>query len=486
MRKLTFLVLIQFAISAAAQEDLNLWTKRMPITFSEYPADGETLTNFPVLVILTNTTAGAGFDFSDFLSPPYGDLRFAAADKVTPLDFEVESWNTDGRAHVWVRVPELAHGLEIYALWEKLGVAAPACTTNGAVWSGGYVGVWHMNESPADAAPQIRDSTEFGSHGTCYGSMTASDLVPGMVGGALDFDGANDYVNCGNHARLEPARVTLSAWLKATGNGTHSDGNMAVSKGRLGTSPYMAWSLRHHLTNKKVGALLGLGGSEIIPYSSASVFSTTMPFAHVALTFNGSSYCLFVNGVRDVSVGNSNPINYAQTDRTLHIGHWGFSGWLRQFQGLIDEVRVSEVARSSNWIWACYMNTASNALFNSYGNPEFQGGPRVTNVNSVSENEFMTLNGYLISTGMDANVSAAVFWGTNDAGRNAEGWANTNVIDGIVAEGPLSVDVFPDKVGQLYYFRFFASNSFGQAWANPVHTFRWWAHFQTGTVFSTW
>ena len=88
--------------------------------------------------------------------------------------------------NVWVRVPELAHGLEIYALWEKLGVAAPACTTNGAVWSGGYVGVWHMNESPADAAPQIRDSTEFGSHGTCYGSMTASDLAPGMVGGALE------------------------------------------------------------------------------------------------------------------------------------------------------------------------------------------------------------------------------------------------------------------------------------------------------------
>ena len=31
-------------------------------------------------------------------------------------------------------------------------------------------------------------------------------------------------------------------------------------------------------------------------------------------------------------------------------------------------------------------------------------------------NEFMTLNGFLISTGMDANVSVAVFWGTNDAG----------------------------------------------------------------------
>jgi hypothetical protein len=33
----------------------------------------------------------------------------------------------------------------------------------------------------------------------------------------------------------------------------------------------------------------------------------------------------------------------------------------------MDEVRVESVGRSANWLWACYMNMASNSLFNSYG-----------------------------------------------------------------------------------------------------------------------
>jgi len=35
--------------------------------------------------------------------------------------------------------------------------------------------------------------------------------------------------------------------------------------------------------------------------------------------------------------------------------------------GMIDEVRISSVARSSNWIWACWLNMASNPLFNACG-----------------------------------------------------------------------------------------------------------------------
>ncbi len=112
--------------------------------------------------------------------------------------------------------------------------------------------------------------------------------------------------------------------------------------------------------------------------------------------------------------------------------------------------------------------------------------PLVTNAGAISETNFMMLNGYLVSTGKDANVSATVFWGTNDAGRRAEGWTYTNRLPGVAAEGPLSVNVTPDKAGEPYYFRFFASNGFSQAWASPAHSFIWWADIRTGTVFSTW
>jgi hypothetical protein len=34
---------------------------------------------------------------------------------------------------------------------------------------------------------------------------------------------------------------------------------------------------------------------------------------------------------------------------------------------VIDELRIETVPRSSNWIWACWMNAGSNSVFNSYG-----------------------------------------------------------------------------------------------------------------------
>ena len=35
--------------------------------------------------------------------------------------------------------------------------------------------------------------------------------------------------------------------------------------------------------------------------------------------------------------------------------------------GGIQEVRISNVARSTNWEWAIYQNMASNSVFNLYG-----------------------------------------------------------------------------------------------------------------------
>jgi hypothetical protein len=37
------------------------------------------------------------------------------------------------------------------------------------------------------------------------------------------------------------------------------------------------------------------------------------------------------------------------------------------FNGPLDEYRVSTVAVSSNWVWACWLNQASNSVFNCYG-----------------------------------------------------------------------------------------------------------------------
>ncbi|MEM7391754.1 MAG: hypothetical protein AAF492_05335, partial [Verrucomicrobiota bacterium] len=106
----------------------------------------ETLTNFPVLIVFNESITG--FDYRQFDSPPSADLRFAEGSDV--LYYEIESWNTNGNSYLWVQVPALVPGHTVMtAYWGRASAStSPVYTVNGAVWSEGYEGVWHLDESP--------------------------------------------------------------------------------------------------------------------------------------------------------------------------------------------------------------------------------------------------------------------------------------------------------------------------------------------------
>ena len=49
--------------------------------------------------------------------------------------------------------------------------------------------------------------------------MTSADQVAGQIGGSLDFDGSDDYLNVPYHADYETNDRTLSAWVYSTDTG---------------------------------------------------------------------------------------------------------------------------------------------------------------------------------------------------------------------------------------------------------------------------
>jgi hypothetical protein len=76
--------------------DFTTWGKNETIRLAGY-SRAETLTNFPVLVVLSTNIPG--FSYTDFLSGSSADLRFAASNGTDELNYEVESWDTNGA--VW-------------------------------------------------------------------------------------------------------------------------------------------------------------------------------------------------------------------------------------------------------------------------------------------------------------------------------------------------------------------------------------------------
>jgi hypothetical protein len=84
------------------------------------------------------------------------------------------------------------------------------------------VGWWMFDEGSGTVA---KDSSGHGNDGTLNGGP---QWVPGYSGGALKFDGIDDYVDCGNDASLDLTAWTIALWLNVAENKNY---NAFVVKG---------------------------------------------------------------------------------------------------------------------------------------------------------------------------------------------------------------------------------------------------------------
>lgn len=87
----------------------------MQVSFGGY-SNAETLTNFPVMIVLSNNVGGSGFSYSQFASPSGKDLRFTNVVS-GPLNYEIDTWDTNGVSVLWVQVPLFASNANVWALW---------------------------------------------------------------------------------------------------------------------------------------------------------------------------------------------------------------------------------------------------------------------------------------------------------------------------------------------------------------------------------
>ena len=423
--------------------DTATWSQTVAIQTAGY-AGTTALTDFPLLVRL-DPAALSGFAYADLQSGGR-DLRFTDANNTVVLAHEIESWDPNGVSQVWVRVPNLTSNTVIRAYWGNPAAPVPAATNQ--VWDQNFCGVWHLTGSLADATINANNGT---SSGTVSGA--------GMVGQGRVFDGS-DFIDCGNSDSLNVTtnQLTLSAWI----NPSQLSGNAIIGKSCYAThtNPYYAWILYAVPT----GLHCRLDGTTITGGTL-----TVGQWQHVAATYDGSYIRLFVNGVQAGSTPKTG--NLQATSRNARIGGRDTSPLGEYFYGVLDEVRVSAVARSANWILA-ERDTVANAAFCSFGAvlPTQPKLPLVTNplgaTNLLATSA--TLTGTMVSTGA-APSSVWLCWGETDAGKNFDGWVH-RVALGVRGTGSCSTPVSGLNPQTTYYYRCRATNSYGESWSG-VQTF---------------
>lgn len=354
-----FLVSVWLGVSMplyVCGDDFWAWKHRMKVSFAGYnpPNGAETLTNFPVLIVFdTNLT---GFSYSQFRSVSGGDLRFQDYSENTALNYDVEHWNTNGCSFVWVEIPLLSSSNDyIWAYWGNTDTNPPPCVTNGSTWSGTYAGVWHLKESGFP----YRDSTTSHQDGTT--GVAPAYTNTGRIGPAQCFDGyLQQKIDVPYASQLNTSNQTMSFWANVSGsNWTYR--SPVTSRDDAPQRGYMFYA---DITNKWGFWQGGTSGWSSVLGAAVSNGAWT----YVAGIYNGSNMYLSVDGV---SYGPLSMTLSLNTARPLRIGAGASEGagsyW---FNGMVDEVRVENVVRSSNWLWSCMMSQGSNGVFNSYGRIE--------------------------------------------------------------------------------------------------------------------
>jgi hypothetical protein len=314
-----------------------------------------TVENFPVLVRLN----AANFNFSQTQASG-NDIRFTKSNGVT-LPYEIERWDAGAQqAEVWVNVDTIygndnAHQIIMY--WGNSTVAS--ASSGAAVFdtSHGFQGVWHMNETSGAVA---KDAT--GNHYDGTPSDTAPSAAAGAIGTAQRFNGMSNSLQmvgtAGSKLNFpENSRFTVSAWVYVD-TLIDSMTRMIIGKGHkqyylkvFSSGLEEQWEFTEFIDN--VGFQIS---------SDAPVIARSWKF--LVGVHDGTDQYLYLDGVL-VNFSSSAPIGTAaglrDTTEDVSIGRslryvTDWNEGYAFFDGAIDEVRISNIPRSADWIKLSYMN----------------------------------------------------------------------------------------------------------------------------------
>jgi hypothetical protein len=334
---------------------------RMQLTFDN-SASAEDLVGFPLPVVLDSTA----IDYSH-TDDAGQDLLFADSDETTLLPHEIEAWDETGTSVVWVRVPAVDSGSSTDHIWIYYGCGSAPAEDPAGVWSEDYVAVWHLADAATDEASSAlhTDSTEGGSTGQQNGNAD----VPGLLVRAQDFDG-DDFVLVPDSDLLDvTAAITLEAWVRFDTLPANNDFGFVAAKHDTG---FDERSYGLYLYGDNPRFVISNDGAGTVSVVS-DVGAVASQWYYLVGTWNGGSgpgaLRIYVNGSLSGSGAGPSPAEIHAGSVDLIVGGKLFNGETNAWvDAQIDEVRLSDVNRSSWWIAAQHL--AMTGGFVTFGDEE--------------------------------------------------------------------------------------------------------------------
>lgn len=328
-----------FTVGTGSEDWLAGWPKRKKITI-DATGISSSLAGFPLYIRIFD-------DANMAIAQNKGkDIRFTDSGGTNLLPYERESWSGGAGGNVtadfWVKVPVIARAstTDIYIYYGKSGGSDGEDAEN--VWDSHYRAVYHLNGISGN---NWSDSTSNSNDGHNNGATQ----IAGKVSGAANFSNSsivsqNDIGIGGNSA------FTIEAWV-LPGDNPHRTLFDDYGSGMIG------WGS----TGCTYGNFIYYDSSEnnfeVGFYCNDNQTYEDYPkdyWYNPVVKYNGTDNKMFVDG-SEVSFAQVWPggINFVNSPLSIGVDPFGQS---RYYNGVIDEVRISDTARSADWIKFEYDN----------------------------------------------------------------------------------------------------------------------------------
>lgn len=314
--------------------------------------------DFPVLISGTYTylkTVGNGGKVQS--SSGYDIQFYSDSALTTALKFERVVWGAStGTVEFWVKVPTLSASSDT-VIYMAYGNSAVTTDQQDAAntWSNGFVGVWHLGDG---STLGLSDSTS-NALSLTNNSATATT---GQIAGGAALSGSSQYLTGGTNSALDlTGDLTFSAWVKPT---SLSNYNGVLSRCNSNIPDPYDWYIIASGEAGKGGKLRFYGGDGSL---SANVDGTTAistgVWSHVAVKMSSTTCTHYVNG----ATAGSGTLSQSRTGhtRTLYVGNRADNATM--FGGSLDEIRIANVARGTEWLLSEYNNQNSPSTFYTVG-----------------------------------------------------------------------------------------------------------------------
>ncbi len=325
----------------------NSWQYRKEIDFDLSPAGADitgTLTGVPILIRL-----GIGnFQYFNDLKADGSDIRFVASDDRTPLKFHIERFDYQSQlAFVWVRVPRLTGGAKTDKIFLYYGTkgSVPSGSDPAGTYDINQVLVYHFGA----AAGARQDSTGYKTEPTKF---TAEVTSASLIGSGVKLSGGQVIsIPAGGAVRLLRGKgFTLSAWVRIDSAQAQAyiaqlaDPGRELTLGIEGTQAFVRYN----------------GGGPPVTVEQAGQL-TLGQWHHIAMRIGDGHLTLLVDGAE---AGQADAQSQ-EIGGTLTIG--GSPTGDHFFSGALDELEVSNVARSTDWLKAAARSQGMVAPLVVYG-----------------------------------------------------------------------------------------------------------------------